>query len=191
MERLTGNEHFTFDGTPINRLLNDFWSWQASDLLVNSVRGALAEYIVATALDIDNSYRANDWHEYDLEYHGKKLEVKSSAYLQSWEREKLSRICFNIYPSRPFTASVWDNDDIRRHSDIYVFCLFACKDRKRANPMLLEQWRFYVVPTSRIDTQLGVQRTVSLPTLATLSITECNYDGLRAAVDAIIAEASK
>lgn len=191
MERLTGDEHFTFEGVPINRLLNDFWSWQASDLLVNSVRGALAEYIVATALYVDNSYRANDWHEYDLEYRGKKIEVKSSAYLQSWERDKLSRICFNIYPSRPFTASVWDNDDIRRHSDVYVFCLFACKDRKKANPMQLEQWRFYVVPTSRIDAQLGVQRTVSLPTLATLSVTECNYDGLHDAVDAVITEAAQ
>lgn len=51
MERLTGDEHFTYEGSPINRLLNDFWAWQASDLLTNSIRGALAEYIVATALE--------------------------------------------------------------------------------------------------------------------------------------------
>ena len=106
MERLTGDEHFTYEGSPINRLLNDFWAWQASDLLTNSIRGALAEYIVATALDIDGTYRMNDWHEYDLKYCGKKIEVKSSAYLQSWERDRLSRISFNIYESRPFTASV-------------------------------------------------------------------------------------
>ena len=191
MERLTGDEHFTYEGSPINRLLNDFWAWQASDLLTNSIRGALAEYIVATALDIDGTYRMNDWHEYDLEYYGKKIEVKSSAYLQSWERDKLSRISFNIYESRPFTASVWDSDDIRRHADIYVFCLFGCKDRAAANPMLLEQWSFFVLPTRIINEKLGTQRTVSLSTLEQLPAVKCTYDKLRNVIDEIVQEAGE
>lgn len=186
MERLSGNEQFTYDGVSINRELNDFWSWQASDLLVYSIRGALAEYIVAAALGIDDTYRSNDWHEYDLEYKGVKIEVKSSAYLQSWEREKPSRICFNIYPSRPFTASVWDNNDICRHSFIYVFCLFKTKDRETANPMMLEQWNFFVVKTSDIDKMLGNQRTITVSTIKTLPYIECSYDQLRRSIDQII-----
>ena len=142
MKKLTGNERFLYNGIPINRLLLDFWSWQSSELLSNTLRGALAEYIVATALDIDSENSRVNWYEYDLLYGGCRIEVKSSAYLQSWERDGFSRISFNIYPSRPVTASVWDDDDISRHSDVYVFCLFKSRDRELADPMMLEQWDF-------------------------------------------------
>ena len=50
MQVLTGNEHLKFDGMPINRLLSDFWKWNSSDLLNNTMRGAFAEFIIATAL---------------------------------------------------------------------------------------------------------------------------------------------
>lgn len=186
MKALTGDEHFTFNGVPINRLLNDFWSWQASDLLSNTLRGALAEYIVATALDIDTSECRNNWFEYDLLYNGTRIEVKSSAYLQSWERDGFSRISFTIYPARPVTVSLWDDSDISRHSDVYVFCLFGCKDREIANPMRLEQWDFFVVSTDEINNALGSQRTVSVNTLRTLRHIECNYGHLKDSVETVI-----
>ena len=182
--RLTGNEHFLYNGIPINRLLLDFWSWQSSELLSNTLRGALAEYIVATALDIDSGASRVNWYEYDLLYGNTRIEVKSSAYLQSWEREGFSRISFTIYPARPVTASLWDDDDISRHSDVYVFCLFKSKDRETANPMMLEQWDFFVVKTSDIDKKLGNQRTISVSTIKSLPHIQCTYDGLRQSIDA-------
>lgn len=188
MKSLTGDEHFTFNGVTINRLLNDFWSWQASDLLSNTLRGALAEYIVATALDVDTSECRNNWYEYDLLYGESRIEVKSSAYLQSWEREGFSRISFTIYPARGVTSSLWDDDDIKRHSDIYVFCLFECKDRAIANPMQLEQWRFFVVSTQTIDASLKSQRTISIPTIRSLEHIECDYEHLRESIDVLIAK---
>lgn len=186
MKTLTGDEHFTYDGVPINRLLLDFWSWQSSDLLSNSIRGALAEYIIATALDIDLEEGRDSWYEYDLLYNGKRIEVKSSSYLQSWERDGFSRISFNIYPSRPTTASIWDNDDISRHSDVYIFCLFSNKDRASADPMKLEQWEFYVVLTSDIDEQLRTQRTASISTISSLPHIKCSYEELHEAVDSLL-----
>lgn len=194
MDILTGDEHFLYNGTPINRLLNDFWAWQSSDLLNSSIRGALAEYIVATALDLDYIQSRNAWNDHDLEYQGKSIEVKSSAYLQSLNQspqngnDKLSRICFTIYPSRPSTASLWDNDDISRHSDLYVFCLFSCKDRATANPMSLEQWDFYIIKTTTIDEMLGNQRSVSLSSLIQLPVIQCNYDELKDSIDSLITE---
>lgn len=183
--RLTGNEHFLYDGVPINRLLLDFWSWQSSELFSNTLRGALAEYIVATALDIDSDASRVNWYEYDLLYGNTRIEVKSSAYLQSWEREGFSRISFTIYPARPVTASLWDDDDISRHSDVYVFCLFKSKDRETANPMMLEQWDFFVVKTSDIDKKLGSQRTVTISTIKSLPHIQCTYEDLRKSVDAV------
>ena len=55
MQTLTGNEHFTYDGMPVGILLNDFWAWNSSDLLNNTLRGALAEFIVASAVGIDTN----------------------------------------------------------------------------------------------------------------------------------------
>lgn len=182
--RLAGDERFMYNGVPINRLLLDFWSWQSSELLSNTLRGALAEFIVATALDIDSGTSRVNWYEYDLLYGNTRIEVKSSAYLQSWEREGFSRISFTIYPARPVTASLWDDNDISRHSDVYVFCLFKSKDRDTANPMMLEQWEFFVVKTSDIDKLLGNQRTVTLSTVKSLPHIQCTYESLRRSVDA-------
>ena len=57
---MTGDEHFTFYGMPINKLFSDFVMWYSSDLLDISIRGPLAEFIVAQALEID-FYRSSQW----------------------------------------------------------------------------------------------------------------------------------
>ena len=43
----------------------DFWQWAFSDLLQNTTRGILAEYIVALLLGNDCQIR-NPWSAYDL-----------------------------------------------------------------------------------------------------------------------------
>lgn len=185
MNTLTGDEHFTSDGIPINRLLNDFWSWQSSDLLSNSTRGALAEYIVATAIGADTEQARDVWSDHDIAYKGLNIEVKSSSFLQSKEKNNHSRIVFTIYKSRPSTASLWDNDDISRHSDMYVFCAFACKDREIANPMCLEQWDFLVLPTTDLDNTVGNQKSISLSSLSSLPVLKCKYDNLKQTIDIV------
>lgn len=186
MKTLTGNEHFTSNGVPVNRLLNDFWSWQASDLLNNSIRGALAEYIVAISLGIDTNEARNVWNDHDLLYDNFNIEVKSSSFLQSWEKSEMSRIVFTIYESRPATASLWENDDIRRHSDLYVFCVFACQDRPLADPLKLEQWDFYILKTSELDTKVGHQKSISLSSLISIGAIKTDYDGLKSTVDSLL-----
>lgn len=69
---------------------NVFWNWAFSDFLSNALRGVLAEYIIAHALDCTEKLR-NQWNEYDLETKSDiKIEVKSSAYLQAWSQKKHS-----------------------------------------------------------------------------------------------------
>ena len=68
----------------------DYWSWVYSDIVGNTNRGALAEFIVARAIGSEGSVR-NDWAAYDLERPSEiKVEVKSSAYLQSWHQTTIS-----------------------------------------------------------------------------------------------------
>ena len=45
--------------------LADFWRWAHSDLLTNTERGILAEYIVACALGVHGGTRIA-WDRYDL-----------------------------------------------------------------------------------------------------------------------------
>ena len=88
----TGKEPFTLNGEELPFDVSAFWRWSSSDLLGNALRGVLAEFIVASALGITERPR-EEWDAYDLiTPSGLKVEVKSSAYLQSWQQTKLSKI---------------------------------------------------------------------------------------------------
>ena len=58
MQTLTGNEHFTYDGMPVGILLNDFWAWNSSDLLNNTLRGALQNLSLRQPLALIPPYLA-------------------------------------------------------------------------------------------------------------------------------------
>ena len=128
-----------------------------------------AEFLVGSALGVIDSVPPAGWGDFDLLYDGKKIEVKSSAYIQSWgDPTQLSVPSFGVGQ-----RWIWD-DTIkdwlpkpRRAADCYVFCLYAeKKDRSVANVLDANKWDFYVVPTRRIDETLGVQKTVRLSTVA-------------------------
>jgi hypothetical protein len=95
-----------------------------SDITSNAFRGALAEYIVALALVINYQIR-NDWNPYDLETpDGLRIEVKSSAYIKSWKQKTISRISFDIKPTRSWDASTNELGTVSlRESDVYVLDL--------------------------------------------------------------------
>ena len=183
MKQLTGDELFSHDGMQLDYYISDFWKWYASNTLHSALRGAMAEFIVAKALGLRCEVRQS-WDAYDLEYNNTKIEVKSSAYLQDDNGDKLSRISFSIAKH-----SHWNEDDKWnnkvRHSDVYVFCLFAETEREKANPMQIEQWQFYVLPTSVLDEQCGDRQTISLAALLSLSPIQCTYSDLQETIDAI------
>ena len=175
MKTLTGNEHFTYEGMPAGILLSDFWAWNSSDLLNNTLRGALAEFLVASAIGIDTSEARQDWTPYDLlSPSGRKIEVKCSAYLQSWNADRLSKIQFSIRPARSWDSENDFSDDVKRWSDLYVFCLYASKDRSET-PLQLEQWEFYLLPTSVLDIRCKDQKSISLSSLLSLSPAKATY----------------
>jgi len=185
MQTLTGNEHFTYDGMPAGILLNDFWAWNSSDLLNNTLRGALAEFIVASAIGLETSECREDWTAYDLQSKsGRKIEVKSSAYLQSWNQEKISRIQFSVRPARSWNSENNYSYEAKRWSDLYVFCLYASKNRNES-PLQLERWEFYVLPTITLDKHCGNQKSITLNSLLTLGPVEATYENLLDVVENI------
>jgi hypothetical protein len=184
MDLLTGNEHFSLMNKSTDYTINDFWRWSSSDLLSNAMRGKIAEFIVAKALGIDTNSARNEWDAYDLLYDGDfKIEVKSSAYVQSWHSDKRanSSIQFTIRSTKAWTVEGFRSESVRQ-SDVYVFCVHAERVKSSANPMLLEQWEFYPVLTMDISDNLGNQKTAGLSTIKRLCPEPVKYDNLHDAV---------
>lgn len=183
-QKLTGNENFYFEGTPQPHIVSDFWSWSMSRLLMDGPRGDLAEFIVRTALDANVSTPKTGWGECDIVFEGARVEVKCSSYLQEWERKTLSRPVFSIAKTVSCDIAVVDNvyhfvgrdrSEPTRRSDLYIFCLFSNPDRDSANPLMLEQWTFWVAKTSRINEVMQDKKTITPKDMTRVDAEECSY----------------
>ena len=53
-ERKSGSEPLHANGTPLGVSLQQFWQWSGSDLISNSQRGILAEFLVAAVTSRPN-----------------------------------------------------------------------------------------------------------------------------------------
>jgi hypothetical protein len=170
--------------------IGDFWAWAYSDGFENTQRAIYAEYLVATALGITNDDRARTgWRSYDLLYEGKRIEVKASAYIQSWKASKFSTISFGIGKRLLMddeTAQYLEQPPTRI-ADAYVFALFTSRDYETANVWDVDQWRFYVVPTDVLEKELGTQKTAGLATIARIaSHDELPYPELRGRIRQVL-----
>lgn len=71
---------FSLHGKPAGFTVGGFWQWGMSDLAINIIRAAVAEFLVSKALGCTAKVR-NCWGGYDLvSPEGIKIEVKSAAY---------------------------------------------------------------------------------------------------------------
>lgn len=189
-KRKNGDERFIVDNKAINNRLVEFWQWAFSSLSDNALRGSLAEYIVASALGINKLVQEN-WKPYDLDYNNFKVEIKSSTYIQTWQQTDYSKISFSIRKSREWLEDTSYSDEIKRQADVYVFCLLHHKDQETLNPMDLDQWTFYVVKTSVLDSVLGDMQQLSLSRLKKIEHVECGYGELRKVIDEIKVDIKK
>lgn len=175
----SGAEPFHCDGNALPRTLLNFWQWTSSDLVNNALRGVLAEYLIATALECDQHPR-REWDAYDLvTAEGITVEVKSAAYLQSWSQQDYSTIQFSIKPSLGWNAT--DNTyspQSKRQADIYVFCVLKHKDKASVDPLNVSQWDFYILQTSTLNDRLGQQSTLGLSSLLNLNPIQASYESI-------------
>ena len=181
--RKTGSELFTLGGSPLPMNLLSFWQWSSSNLVGNAMRGILAEYIVTSAIGVSNGIR-DQWDAYDIETeNGIRIEVKSCAYIQSWEQKKHSSIKFGIRPTRGEDLDAKERSQlVSRQADVYIFCLLIHRDQNTLNPLDLDQWMFYVLPTKVLNESVGAQKSISLSRLERLNPLTCGYSDLKATV---------
>lgn len=170
--RKAGNETFHVRGENLDFTVLDYWRWANSDLLDNTARGVLAEFLVAGVVNRTSKLRS-EWGSFDVRTEsGIKVEVKSAAYAQSWPQEKPSKISFDIAPR----TQTWNSETNEyatydlpvRDSDVYVFCLLGRPDDPDPDPMDLYLWEFYVLATTTLDQELPRQGTIALNPLKSL-----------------------
>ena len=121
-------------------------------------------------------------------YRGKRIEVKSTSYWQSWKKSHA------ISEQRVFsirkTHVEYQNSkaDLVRQNDIYIFCIDIGRTHESANPLNFENWQFYVIPTNVIDDKCGDQKTISLNRVRELYGNKqgLSYNQLKEAVDKAI-----
>lgn len=63
--RRTGEENFSHNNQASSHPLLDLWRWSVPDILSNVIRGRLAEFIVATAININITQVRDEWGAYD------------------------------------------------------------------------------------------------------------------------------
>lgn len=177
--RKSGEETFSLSGESLELRLSAFWQWSASDLVSNATRGVLAEFLVASSLGLADGVR-NQWDAFDLLLgDGTRVEVKSAAYLQSWAHAKLSNIIFTVRPTLAWSSETNRlSSESRRQADIYVFCLLDHREKATLDPMRLEQWKFYLLPSAILDERHPSQKTISLASLLKLQPLEATFENL-------------
>lgn len=178
LERLTGQERFEETGLAVE----DFWRWAFSDLRTNIVRGVLAEFLVARALG-DPSPIREAWGNWDVtSASGIKVEVKSSAYLQSWSQRRHSAIVFTGLTGRAWSAQTNEMAEERTlRADVYVFAINKCRSPQQYDPLRTTDWEFRVMTAAQLREH--DRRSVTLAFLDTHAPTAYSLAELGRAVE--------
>ena len=194
--RRRGNELLHSAGKLIhpNATMQNFWEWYGSDILNNTERGVFAEYIVALAVSDDRvmTDAREGWESYDLlSSDGTRIEVKSSAYIQSWRQMSESSPIFDIARKLAWDADTDTfSDEQVRSSDIYVFCLYnrrASASPDSLDPLDVTQWDFFILPTSVLDREVLEQKTINLGGLDRLGARKVSFGQIHETIREMLA----
>lgn len=160
-----------------------FWSWAYSDVLSNRNRAVFAEYLVGAALGTTGGTVRTEWDAYDVAYQGRRIEVKSAAYVQSWKQNGRSQIRFDVSAKRAWYAETNTYDSRpSRVCDCYVFCLFTAIDDAFARVLDTREWEFYPLGKGQIERELGPAKSLALSRLRTMR-SPVSWAQLRSAID--------
>lgn len=187
VKKLKTATHFVGGPESINnKTVCDFWQWSFSDLMQNTTRGILAEYIVATLLEIDDNVR-NPWYPFDLQLtDGRTIEIKTMSLLQAWKQKQLSTPKIVLVPTRKWEPETGEMEkESSFNAEIYIVCYFKARDHKLANPLDLNQWDFFVFTKKHIIQVLNGRKSISLKTLEKKGIKPVKAQDLQKIVQSI------
>ena len=179
MKQYTGNEEFTLRGEGSGISLADFWRWAYSDLLNNTSRGVMAEFLVEKSFEGItpplNTQMRIDWMPYDVTSpSGRRIEVK----------DYYSKIIFDIAPKRAWSPDAGYSPECIRHSDLYVFCVYTALSQDQSI-LDLDLWDFYVLPTEVLNRKCPQQKSIGLQSLMALGPEKADFSTLGNIIETI------
>lgn len=183
-KHLTGDEKFSFNGQTVNMTMLEFWRWHYSEIY--DLQEKIAEFIVARALGLNEADNVGSWTLYDIDYRDTRIEIKETSYVHAWqtdEEEKSERRSFGI--TKAHTEYGNSSSELARQNDIYVFCLNTGMTRAESNPLQLEHWEFYIVPTDVINEECGDGKSISLSRVRKMT-NAVDYSQIKSVIDEII-----
>jgi hypothetical protein len=150
----------------------------------NVQRAVYAEFLVACALGIDDGVRIG-WRSYDLSYRENRIEVKASAYVQSWRTLKPSAITFGVAKRVETDEETAAFGTVRaRYAGVWVFALFEPQVHPAGDVLDVNLWRFYVIGRAALEAKVGEQRSAGLATIESLA-RPVRYADLKREIDRI------
>jgi hypothetical protein len=168
----------------------DFWSWAFSDLISSNNRGIFAEFLVGAVLGTTENARI-EWDVADHIYRGRKIKVKSAAYIEHWLQSKPSRISFPInHIQRKEIKTSVPGLTLYPKPEVYVFCVFDVKDRNEADMLDMGKWLFYPVAAQVIESKYRRKKSVTLKEVQRVA-SSVQILQLRRTIDGIIEEMNK
>ncbi len=150
-------------------------------IIANVWRGDYVENMIYFALE--NQWELeSEWNGWDLQNEaGVRLEVKQSAARQTWTAPgKSATPSFSsVAPKTGYSTTGADWIELPgRYADIYIFAYHSETDSSIADHRRSDQWRFYVVPESKLPER---QKTIGLNHVKRLS-EEFTYEQLPYAI---------
>lgn len=172
------NDGVLGDDGLVDATILDFWKWAFGDLCDDDIKGIYAEWLVHKLLGVQTPRRIS-WANSDIiTPGGTRIEIKSTAYWQSWKFldefgrfEKSpkhappaddSKIRFSGLMARDSTSTDWSKTPGFK-SDLYVFAFQKERQVEKWNALDLSQWEFFLVSADDLR-NLG-WKSVSLNTL--------------------------
>jgi len=153
-ETLRGGRVHVPDGTML-----DYWQRAHGNLKDNAGRGVFAEWMVWRLLGLRDGWPQDHWKNCDIKAGKVRIEVKASAYVQSWH------VAEHAYPDKPalikFSALknrlVLNREETAFakvatfNCDLYVFCAQLHRHQRTWDALDLGQWKFYCLKKTVLE----------------------------------------
>lgn len=177
---------FVFNDNDTGLTLLEFWKFRYCNIF--DLQEAIAEFIVAKALGKEKADNLEYWTLYDIDYRGKRVEVKETSYYHPWNENRPISTAryFGITKANSNYDDKEHENRYERQNDVYVFCLNTGFTAEESYPLNLNNWEFYIVPTKTINEKCGDNKTISLVKLKKLGIEPKRYDEIKTTIDSFI-----
>ena len=182
---MNGKEKFVSQNKELEFGMLEFWCSKFSNIY--NIQEYIAEFLVEQALGIEKSHNTEYWTLFDILYKDYRIEIKETGYYHPWnENGKISEMRrFGITKANSKYENKDTNNIYERQNDIYVFCLNVGKTKETSNPLNIDNWEFYIVPTKTINEVCKNNKSIGLNKVQKIA-TKVNYFEIKEYIDKLI-----